>query len=208
MLLIQLEDMSYLTKTAFSMLFFIRDACKESTLIISEQLQLLISNPNSITLENSINTYDSPTKATNTATITTGGTQFNSTARKWSPLHHDDSTPESPERRDKANGTMVVLDTASASSQVGCNLGTLRSAAEMLCVGVSAASQPLLRRLILASDGLIVRYVSQAIRALFEVPKIVSLSSTAAVQREVMIVMEVTEQACLIALETLSQVGE
>jgi len=105
---------------------------------------------------------------------------------------------------------MVVLDTASASSQVGCNLGTLRSAAEMLCVGVSAASQPLLRRLILASDGLIVRYVSQAIRALFEVPtilpKIVSSSSTAAVQREVMLVMEVTEQACLIALETLSQV--
>jgi len=199
-MMIQLEDMSYLTKTAFSMLFFIRDACKESSLLISEQLQLLISNPNMITFENNLNSFDSPSK---TAAIGGGVTQFNSTARKWSPLHYH-STPESPDRKDEANGLLV--DTA-AASQVGSNVGTLRTAAEMLCVGVSAASQPLLRRLIFASDGLIVRYISQAIKALFEVPGLLpKITSSDAMQSELMKVLEMTEQACLIALELLSQV--
>ena len=164
------QELPYFTKTAFSMLYFVRGSCVEAVHRISEQLVLLVANPSGITgseIQQQAGQYESPVKGANPA----AGGAFNS--RKASPASPMGkyATPGGLGGPGTTAAPSDALDTTTTVNAGGGGGGVvsaavLQSSADVVCAVASTASHPTLRRFILAADGLVAQVVAQAMHAL------------------------------------------
>ena len=206
--------LNYHSKTALSMLLYLRSTCFISIIRLTEQLNRIVETPSCILqTDNPAYTYDSPSKTTSAGYLNSGR-KTNTT----SP-YTKHGTP-----RDRDLGNTSPISTTSTTSSI-FNLTILQNSASVLSAVAAVASQPALRRLILASNGeILVRFAETltilptsraALQQLLttttqqlnkHTTTTPSTSDSIAILNKVEASLQTVEHACLIMLEMLSQV--
>jgi hypothetical protein len=196
-------QLTYYTKTALSMLFYLRGVCITATGSLADQLAFLAANPARVLTEatGAPHGYDSPTKGT-------------AAGRKTSP--------SSPHTMHATPGMAAPADAAVAGN---FSAAELQSQAAILSAVASTASQPSVRRMILASSGEAIASFASALQqlpasraAMKEVSATAhqlaakgrGLPSTpdfATIVHNLESALQDAEHSCLIMLEMISQVS-
>lgn len=145
-------ELSYFARTALSMLGFLRRSSLDAALSLREQLSALVANPTGIlsAADSSTQDFNSPTK--------TGVNLFNS-ARKASPASPVGKYATTPGGADRDGG-------GAGGGGAVANVAVLQSCATILSAVASSTSQPVLRRVILASDAQVVAAVAGLLQLL------------------------------------------
>lgn len=173
-------ELSYYVRTALSMVGYVKEVCEEAAAAIALQLQAVATD------------------------VSSGAGDAGD--------GHAHRTPEpSPDKhglRRKTPASAVPLKHtpgASATSKPQFDATKLTAAAEMLLAAVTISSQPTLRRLVLTCDGQIATHLANALRQLPKARSAAALFTTHLEELER--ALGLAEQACLVALETISQVA-
>jgi hypothetical protein len=137
-------QLTYYTKTALSMLYYLRGVCITSAGSLADQLSFLTANPSRVLTEatGAPHGYDSPTKGT-------------AAGKKTSP--------SSPHTMHATPGVAAPAENAVAGSFSAVEL---QSHAAILSAVASTASQPSVRRMILASSGDVIVAFASALQLL------------------------------------------
>jgi hypothetical protein len=177
-------ELSYFARTALSMMEYVRLVCEQSSQTIADQLQSLADGElvGSAVDDHSQHTHRTP-----------------------------EPSPDKASRRKTPGGSAMPLKntpapSSSAADRSGFESSRLRIASDLLLSAVTIASQPPLRRLLLAFDAIFVFNVSRALRLVHTVRGMSTILSGDRNWDETERVLTEAEKSCLVALEALTQV--